>query len=222
MLKMDRTIVTTEDGSNTLYVPGLNEHYHSVHGAIQESLHVFIRAGIHHYGRKDIRVLEAGFGTGLNAFLALLDAREQGGMTEFHSFEKYPLTADETAGLNYTSFFKEEDAELFTRLHEAPWEKDVEITPYFTLHKHEEDFANVNFTEEFDIVFYDAFAPEVQPRLWEEEVLARFYNSLKKDGVFVTYCVKGVVKQALRGMGMKLERLPGPPGKREMLRGRKD
>lgn len=215
---MQRKIITTEDGSSTLYVPGLNEHYHSVHGAIQESRHIFIQAGIQHYGQKHIHILEAGFGTGLNAFLALLDARENEREIVFHSFEKYPLTAEEVEKLNYTTFFTPEEADLFRQLHSVPWEEDVPITPYFTIHKHEVDFSEVNFTEQFDIVFFDAFAPDVQPRLWTEDILVKFYKALKPQGILNTYCVKGIVKQALRNVGFQLKRLPGPPGKREMLR----
>lgn len=218
---MQRKIITTEDGSSTLYVPGLNEHYHSVHGAIQESRHIFIQAGIQYYGQKHIHILEAGFGTGLNAFLALLDARENKREIVFHSFEKYPLTAEEVAELNYTTLFTQEEIALFQQLHSAPWEEDVPITPYFTIHKHEADFSEVNFTEQFDIVFFDAFAPDVQPRLWGTDILSEFYNALKPGGILVTYCVKGIVKQALREVGFKLKRLPGPPGKREMLRATK-
>lgn len=218
---MQRKIITTEDGSSTLYVPGLNEHYHSVHGAIQESRHIFIQTGIQHYGQKHIHILEAGFGTGLNAFLALLDARENEREIVFHSFEKYPLTAEEVATLNYATLFTPEEADLFQQLHSAPWEEDVSVTPYFTIHKHEADFSEVNFTEQFDIVFFDAFAPDVQPRLWGADILSGFYNALKTGGILVTYCVKGIVKQALREVGFSLKRLPGPPGKREMLRATK-
>ncbi|WP_018335877.1 tRNA (5-methylaminomethyl-2-thiouridine)(34)-methyltransferase MnmD [Butyricimonas synergistica] len=218
---MQRKIITTEDGSSTLYVPGLNEHYHSVHGAIQESRHIFIQAGIQYYGQKHIHILEAGFGTGLNAFLTLLDARENEREIAFHSFEKYPLTAEEVTGLNYTTLFTPEEADLFQQLHSAPWEENVPVTPYFTIHKHEADFSEVNFTEQFDIVFFDAFAPDVQPRLWGADILSGFYNALKPGGILVTYCVKGIVKQALREVGFSLKRLPGPPGKREMLRATK-
>lgn len=219
---MHREIITTEDGSTTLYVPELNEHYHSVHGAIQESEHIFIQAGIRHYGQTDIHILEAGFGTGLNAFLALLDARENDRKIVFHSFEKYPLTAQEVSSLNYTTFFPAEDTALFERIHAAPWEEDVEITPYFTLHKHEADFSEVDFSGLFDIVFFDAFAPDVQPHLWGTDIFAKFHKALKPNGILVTYCVKGIVKQALREVGFSLKRLPGPPGKREMLRGTKE
>ena len=114
--------------------------------------------------------------------------------------------------------FTPEDALLFQQLHNAPWEEDVVITPYFMLHKHRADFEEVNFHEYFDMVFFDAFAPDVQPRLWTESMLTKFYKALKPEGILTTYCVKGTVKQALRNIGFNLKRLPGPPGKREMLR----
>jgi len=218
---MKRHIVTTEDGSHTLYVPELNEHYHSTHGAIQESLHIFIRAGIQHYGRQHIHILEAGFGTGLNAWLALINAKEQQRHITFHSFEKYPLAPREVALLNYATHADDEQATLFQALHHSPWEETIPITPYFSLHKHQADFSEVRFNARFDIVFFDAFSPDVQPRLWQEETLALFHQALKPGGIFVTYCVKGTVKQALRHLGFTLERLPGPPGKREILRATK-
>ena len=215
---MDREIITTEDGSTTLYIPELNEHYHSIHGAIQESTHIFIKAGIEYYGQKNIRILEAGFGTGLNTFLTLLEARDNERKVVFHTFEKYPLTPQEVEQINYSDLFTPEATPLFQQLHDAPWEEDVVITPYFTLHKHQADFEEVNFHEYFDMVFFDAFAPDVQPRLWTESMLTKFYKALKPEGILTTYCVKGTVKQALRNIGFNLKRLPGPPGKREMLR----
>lgn len=156
---MDREIIITEDGSSTLYIPELNEHYHSIHGAIQESTHIFIKAGIEYYGQKNIRILEAGFGTGLNAFLTLLEAEENQRKVMFHTFEKYPLISQEIEHLNYTDYFAPQNAPLFQQLHNAPWEEDVIITPYFTLHKHQADFEEVNFHEYFDIVFFDALHP---------------------------------------------------------------
>ena len=215
---MDREIITTEDGSKTLYIPEMNEHYHSVHGAIQESTHIFIKAGIEYYDQKNIRILEAGFGTGLNAFLTLIEARENQRKVVFHTFEKYPLTPQEVEQLNYTDYFSPDNAPLFQQLHHALWNEDVSITPYFTLHKHKADFEEVNFHEYFDIVFFDAFAPDVQPHLWTENILVKFYKALKPEGILTTYCVKGTVKQTLRNIGFNLKRLPGPPGKREMLR----
>ena len=148
----------------------------------------------------------------------MLEARDNERKVVFHTFEKYPLTPQEVEQINYSDLFTPEDALLFQQLHNAPWEEDVVITPYFTLHKHRADFEEVNFHEYFDMVFFDAFAPDVQPRLWTESMLTKFYKALKPEGILTTYCVKGTVKQALRNIGFNLKRLPGPPGKREMLR----
>ena len=219
---MKHEFITSEDGSITLYVPALNEHYHSVHGAIQESLHIFIQAGVDYYNQQNISILEAGFGTGLNAYLSLLKAQEQKNKILFHTFEKYPLSIEEICRLNYQHLLNPTDRpELFDMLHACPWEEDIAITPYFTLHKHLADFNTVDFVPQFDIVFFDAFNPDVQPHLWTEAVMAKFYQALKPGGILVTYCVKGIVKQALRNTGFTLKRLPGPPGKREMLRATK-
>lgn len=213
--------IQTEDGSTTLYVPELNEHYHSVHGAIQESLHIFIQAGIEHYGHSEISILEAGFGTGLNAWLTIIYAEEHQKKINYHSIEKYPLTENETNCLNYKDYTQHPTPELFGKLHHCRWEEDFELTPYFCFHKHQNDFREITFPPSFDIVFFDAFNPDVQPHLWTEEVFQKFYDALKPNGILVTYCVKGIVKQALRNVGFTLKRLPGPPGKREMLRATK-
>ncbi len=224
---MTHRFIQTEDGSTTLYVPELNEHYHSIHGAIQESVHIFIRAGIEHYRENvsvspaPLQILEAGFGTGLNAYLTLAYATAQDIPVVYHSLEKYPLTPDEAAQLNYAECIPYPCPEHFSRLHAAPWETPTAITPVFSLCKHRQDLRDTHFPPEFDIVFFDAFNPDVQPHLWTAEVFRRFSDALKPGGILVTYCVKGIVKQALRQVGFSLKRLPGPPGKREMLRATK-
>lgn len=218
---MKHEFIQTEDGSSTLYVPELNEHYHSVHGALQESQYIFIQTGIEYYNRPSVYILEAGFGTGLNAFLTLVYARQHNMQVVYHSFEKYPLAVSEAEQLNYTNIIDCKEKSLFMELHDCEWEKDIVLTPHFTLHKHQADFREVDFPPQFDVVFFDAFNPDVQPHLWTEDVLSRFCNALKPDGIFVTYCVKGIVKQALRNQGMAVKRLPGPPGKREILRATK-
>lgn len=216
-----REIIITEDGSSSLYIPALNEHYHSVHGAIQESMHIFIQAGIEYYNHQTIHILEAGFGTGLNCYLTLLNAQSTNRHIIYHTYEKYPLTTEEINALNYPVFISPETQDIFHSLHGSPWEEEIKITPYFTLYKHQADFTEVSHPSMFDIVFFDAFAPEVQPHLWTIEVLQKFYEALKDNGIFVTYCVKGIVKQRLRDIGFKIKRLPGPPGKREILRATK-
>lgn len=225
---MPHELIATEDGSVTLYVPELNEHYHSVHGAIQESKHIFIQAGMDYYlenhqagGCQSLHILEAGFGTGLNTLLTLLHAAELEVPVHYHSIEKYPLRAVEIAGLNYPEQIGSSCQQPFHELHACPWEEEVQIVPHFRLCKHCNDFRKIDFPPRFDIIYFDAFNPDVQPHLWTEEVFARFYGALKPGGILVTYCVKGIVKQALRHTGFTLKRLPGPPGKREMLRATK-
>lgn len=221
--------VHTEDGSTTLYVPALNEHYHSIHGAIQESLHIFIRAGIEFYLQthstgfplSELNILEAGFGTGLNAYLSLLYAEKQKIRLQYHSLEKYPLTLEEIQQLNYKTQIPAKNPDLFDRLHASPWETENLISPFFRLHKYQKDFREISFESRFDIVFFDAFNPDIQPYLWTEEVFRNFHKALKPGGILVTYCVKGSVKQALRNLGFMLKKLPGPPGKREILRAQK-
>ena len=220
-------LIPTEDGSVTLYVPALNEHYHSVHGAIQESQHIFIQAGLFHFldthpefvtTEYPLHILEAGFGTGLNAYLTLLQATEKKIHIHYHSIEKYPLNDTEFEILNYPDQLAGADRQLFLELHRCSWEVPHSITPYFTLHKQQGDFREIDFDNQFHIVYFDAFNPDVQPHLWTESVFQRFNKAMRKDSILVTYCVKGIVKQALRTNGFTLKRLPGPPGKREMLR----
>lgn len=223
---MAHEFIRTEDGSTTLYVPELNEHYHSIHGAIQESVHIFIRAGIEFYrdnrsGSSPLKILEAGFGTGLNAYLTLVNATQQEIPVVYHSLEKYPLTPEEAARLNYIDHIPYSCPEHFIRLHEIPWDTLTVISPVFSFCKHRQDLRDTCFPAEFDLVFFDAFNPDVQPHLWTAEVFRQFFDALKPGGILVTYCVKGIVKQALRQVGFKLKRLPGPPGKREMLRATK-
>lgn len=222
-----REIILTEDGSATLYIPELNEHYHSIHGAVQESQHIFIRAGFQYYisqykGISSIQVLEAGFGTGLNAYLTMEEADITRQSVQYCSLEKYPLSGDEVAALNYMSVMEHPKPDNFKAIHETVWEENNHISPYFMLRKCQCDFRTVDLEQEkYNIIYYDAFNPNVQPDLWTEEVFYPFYNALVFGGILVTYCVKGTVKRALRSVGFSLERLPGPPGKREMLRATK-
>lgn len=215
--------VKTEDGSVTLYVPELNEHYHSVHGAIQEAQHIFLRAGFDYWLETNpnttcLHILEAGFGTGLNAYLTLLHANEKQQPVCYHTLEKYPLSPEEIKHLNYTIQTNDCNQTLFHELHTIPWETEQLLTPFFRICKHKCDFRDFDAPPIFDIVYFDAFNPEVQPHLWTTEVFTRFHTSLHSNGILVTYCVKGIVKQALRAVGFTIKRLPGPPGKREMLR----
>lgn len=215
---MQRILTQTADGSATLYVPMLDEHYHSVKGAGTESQHIFIEMGMRHAltaereGNVALRIFEVGFGTGLNALLALEEAERTGVSVDYTAVELYPLTWDEVAPLGYS------DHPLFRCLHEAAWEEWVQLTPYFRLKKLQADLLALALPEA-DVVFYDAFSPEKQPELWSEALFVRLHEALPQGAVLTTYCAKGEVRRRLQRAGFLVERLPGPPGgKREILR----
>lgn len=220
---VERKIELTADGSHTLFVPALDEHYHSVNGAVQESTHIFINAGLHGLDKDQINILEIGFGTGLNAYLTLLDALQTGRNIHYTTLEAYPLADDLIEQLNYPQFINQGKAHLYYKMHEVDWNKEIEITPYFNIHKVEADFTTYDFsdTDGIDLIYFDAFAPEKQPDMWKQELFDKLYDTMNKGGIVVTYCAKGVVRRMLQQSGFVVERLPGPPGKREMLRGRK-
>lgn len=221
---MKRQIATTADNSKTLFVPELDEHYHSVHGALQESLHVFIKAGLHECmgPDKSIRILEVGFGTGLNAWLSLREAMKNGLSIHYTALEKYPVLPAEIQELNYTELLPDDPINLFDQLHHADWEQSMEIfhiqNASFHLHKKQTDLKNFEASEEFDLVYFDAFAPSAQPDLWTEDIFKSMFHALKMGGLLVTYCVKGDVRRAMKATGFEVEKIPGPPGKREMAR----
>ncbi len=211
-------IINTSDGSHTLRNNELNETYHSVHGAIQESQYVFIRHGLQYYhettNATEISVLEIGFGTGLNAFLTAQYAAEHHVHVRFTSLETYPLQKELWTRLNYAG----EERHLFEALHAAPWDSEVPVTPFFAIEKRNESLQHVALNGFFDVVFFDAFAPSVQPEMWTHDILKKTTDLLAEGGVFVTYSAKGQLKRDLRSMGLRIEALPGPVGKREMVR----
>lgn len=209
-------IKLTNDGSTTIFVPKLNEHYHSIHGAVNESLHVFIKSGIEYLDKPKQKILEIGFGTGLNAFLSCLHAQSEGLKLIYHSIEKYPVNDVHIQELNF--FNSTHEKELFENLHKAHWNKSFHMNNHFELLKIEGDVKSFSFEGEYDLIFFDAFAPEKQPKMWTEEVLTKMYNNLSLEGVLVTYCAKGVIRRRLQSIGFEVSRIPGPPGKREMLR----
>jgi len=217
---LKKEIVKTRDGSNTIFVPEFDETYHSTHGAIQESLHVFIRSGLKFKTElNDINVLEVGFGTGLNALLSFVDSEDTNRNIKYTSLEAYPLQWDLVSKLNYIDIiFNGKYSEIYKKIHTCDWESFYELSPYFTLKKQNVKLQNILFDNEFDIIYFDAFAPRVQPELWTEQIFTSMYKALKPGGILVTYCAKGSVKRALRYVGFELQSIPGPPGKREMSR----
>ena len=212
-------IIETEDGSHSLYSEQFAVGYHSKYGAIQESQHVFIQAGLAPAlaTKSAVRVFEMGFGSGLNAYLSLLFSNEQQKTIYFETVESFPIPLDQAAALNYTSFLKGSNSE-FLALHQCPWNEPAIISPQFTLHKNLGTIQEVSLSGDFDLVFFDAFAPSSQPELWETPVLGKIYEAMAHGGIFVTYCAKGVFKRTLRAIGFQVEGIPGPPGKREMTR----
>ena len=231
---MKRNILTTADGSKTIQIEEWNEQYHSMHGAIQEAEHVFLKHGLLFLSEdvtlsrpalsaversKGLSILEVGFGTGLNAFLTLLKADDFGLNIHYTGVEAFPVSSEEVHELNYVEQLSAESFQnAFDTMHECSWETEHAITSNFYLTKLRKDFGAIKVVEAFDLIYFDAFSPRVQPELWTETIFKIMYNSLKPNGVLVTYSAKGDVRRAMQAVGFSVEKLPGPPGKREMLR----
>jgi tRNA U34 5-methylaminomethyl-2-thiouridine-forming methyltransferase MnmC len=219
-----REIKLTDDGSKTLFIPDWNENYHSSHGAVQEAKHVFLKYGLGAIEDKtEINVFEVGFGTGLNAILTYQYAIENLLKIYYNSIEAYPITKEEMELLDYVSLFENKDTkEVYHNMYDASWNESVMISESFHLKKiHNKLEHHILPQNHYDIIFFDAFGPRVQEGMWSKDHFQNLYNSLKKGGLFVTYCAKGQVKRDLKAVGFTVETLPGPPGKREMTRGRK-
>jgi len=204
------------DGSHTLYVPELEEHYHSVNGAINESMHVFIEAGLLQCQMDEISILEIGLGTGLNAYLTMY---HRGNKTiSYHALEKYPVSVELANQLNFVSEEDKYGRVLFQKLHELPWNQLEMLTSGFSIRKEETDLVSVALNSTYDLVYFDAFAPEKQPEMWSDEIFQKIHDAMNAGGILTTYCAKGVIRRRLQACGFIVERLPGPKGKREMIR----
>jgi len=219
MLK--REIKLTEDGSHTIFIPELNEHYHSTHGAIQEALHVYINAGLRSSDKNPIHILEIGFGTGLNTYLSLVEAETSKRSIVYHSLERYPIETEQLEILNYPELIDFEKRDLFKKLHEAEWNQLCEISDNFSLKKINGDLKKIDFEDQYDLIYFDAFAPDIQPELWTKAIFKQLYHCTNPNAILVTYCSKGIVKRALRASGFEVKRLAGPPGKHHILRATK-
>ncbi len=220
ILELTRTIITTADGSPTIAIKEWDEQYHSVHGAVQESKHVYIHAGLDALPveKTTIRILEFGFGTGLNALLALQWADKYQKNVTYHGIEAFPVSFSLIKALRYPEILQISRL-FFEQMHAAEMNLSHSITPYFSFKKMHETFEQFTPSDNtYDIIFYDAFGPRVQPRLWQPEILEKAYHALCNNGIFVTYCAKGQVKRDLKTLGFSVETLAGPPGKREMIR----
>jgi tRNA U34 5-methylaminomethyl-2-thiouridine-forming methyltransferase MnmC len=223
---LKRKIITTGDGSTTIHLEEWNEQYHSTHGAIQEAIHVFIKSGLYHIQHTvnpdQIHILEIGFGTGLNAFITYLEAQKQQLSINYHGVEAYPVASAEITQLNYISELKaENDSSTFEKMHACNWEQEISISENFQLKKRQQFFTEIEDIAQFNLIYFDAFGARVQPELWTVAIFQKMYDALKNNGVLVTYSAKGSARRAMQEVGFTVERLPGPPGKREMLRATK-
>lgn len=220
--EMKRELRKTADGSTTIYIPEMDENYHSQHGAIQEAEHVFLKHGLESSASPQIRIFEMGFGTGLNALLTIRRAKELGKIIDYVGIEAFPVEPELLEGMNYLDVVGKEWGSSFQQIHQAAWNEKVPISEAFMLtkiHAKIEDYLPE--TEAFDMVYFDAFGPRAQGVMWELPVLEKIATMLKPGGILVTYCAQGQFKRHLKSLGFVVERLPGPPGKREMTRATK-
>lgn len=219
---MNRKVVKTADGSDTISVDELGVSYHSKHGAIQESIHVFIEAGLAFYktqmpDKQSIRVFEMGLGTGLNALLTCQYAHKNSVNISYTAVEQYPATKEEVSVLNYSSLLQD-DTNILTNIHTSEWEQTIDLSEAFSFKKVQTSLQAYVPDELYDIVYYDAFAPNAQPELWTTDIFSKLYSMMSNDSILVTYCSKGDVRRAMLSVGFEVQKIPGPPGKREMLR----
>ena len=223
MLK--REVIKTDDGSSTIFIPDLNECYHSTHGAINESMHIFIDAGFRRaiYDKTQINILEVGFGTGLNALLTVIESLEKAFSIFYQGIEPYPVYKSELDQINYPEKINNSQSQLlFEKIHQCEWETPQPNTVNFNLLKTQQKIEEVKLPDNsFDLVYFDAFAPTVQPDLWQTTIFEKIFRSMREGGILVTYSCKGDVKRAMKACGFVIEKLPGPTGKREFLRATK-
>lgn len=216
---MKREIIHTSDGSTTIHLPDWNENYHSKHGAIQEAKHVFIKNGLSLFQNKQVSILEIGFGTGLNAFITFLEAKKLSQTINYTGVEAYPISVDEISSMNYVSELDaENEKSIFDKMHTCDWGQKNILTSEFSLTKRKQFFETIDDVAQFDLIYFDAFGYRVQPELWSTAIFQRMYDALKPNGILVTYAARGVVKRSLIEVGFTVEKLEGPPGKREMFR----
>lgn len=220
---MKREIIRTNDGSTTIHIKEWDECYHSKFGAIQEAQHVFIKNGLSLFENKTISILEIGFGTGLNAFITFLESKKLTQTIDYVGVEAYPVSAEEVLSMNYVPELNaEKESFLFAKMHECNWEEQIILREDFLFTKRKQFFTDIEDIEKFDLIYFDAFGYNVQPELWSTTIFQKMYNALKPKGILVTYAARGVVKRSMKEVGFTVEKLEGPPGKREMFRARKD
>jgi tRNA U34 5-methylaminomethyl-2-thiouridine-forming methyltransferase MnmC len=220
-----RIILLTEDGSHTVSVPAMNVTYHSTHGAIQESMLVFIKTGLQYFTEQNrdsqgetINIFEMGFGTGLNALLTLQHAIQVCQKIAYQTIEPYPLSSEEIASLNYTDLINKDLRQSFYAMHQCKWNETIELHPLFSFQKLKTELKQFQVTQKTHVIYFDAFDPNTQPELWTGGVFKKMFAMLYSNGALVTYCSKGTVRRAMQAAGFKVEKLAGPPGKREIVR----
>lgn len=220
---MKREIIQTADGSTTIRIEDWDECYHSKHGAIQEAYHVFIKNGLSLFPNQSISIMEIGFGTGLNAFITYLESQKLQQNIDYLGVEAFPISSDELKSMNYVQELNANDYKnVFEKIHSISWEEKHTISENFSLIKRNQFFQDINDVKKFDLIYFDAFGYRVQPELWSTEVFKKMYDALKPKGVLVTYAARGVVKRSMIEVGFTVEKLAGPPGKREMFRATKN
>ena len=219
---MEREIIQTLDGSTTIHLKEWDECYHSKHGAIQEAQHVFIQNGLLLFPNQSVSILEIGFGTGLNAFITFLESQKLNQSINYVGVEAYPVNASEVLAMNYVDELNAVPQKaIFERMHESKWNEKVVLSTEFTLTKRKQFFDEIKDSEQFDLIYFDAFGYRVQPELWSTAIFQKMYTALRPGGKLVTYAARGVVKRSMIEVGFTVEKLPGPPGKREMFRASK-
>ena len=220
---MKREIIQTLDGSTTIHIAEWDECYHSKHGAIQEAQHVFIKNGLSLFPDRNVSILEIGFGTGLNAFITFLESKKRNQSIDYVGVEAYPISADEIVSMNYVEELNAvEQSSIFDTMHQSNWEEKIILDDDFTLTKRKQFFEEIDDENKFDLIYFDAFGYRVQPELWSTAIFEKMYKALKPNGVLVTYAARGVVKRSMIEVGFTVEKLAGPPGKREMFRATKN
>ena len=221
-LILNRKIIHTRDGSTTIHIEEWDECYHSRFGAIQEAQHVFIKNGLSLFENNVVSILEIGFGTGLNAFITFLESKKLHQTIHYTGVEAYPVSAEEVRLMNYVSELNaEHESFFFEKMHKCNWEEPIILREDFLFTKRKQFFADIDDFEKFDLIYFDAFGFDVQPELWSTAIFQKMYDALKPKSVLVTYAARGVVKRSMVEVGFTVEKLEGPPGKREMFRARK-
>jgi len=214
-------IAQTADGSNTLYSNRHKAHFHSLNGAVQESQHIFIKNGYDYFSLDEIDVLEIGFGTGLNAALTASKANQKKCRTCYTGIELYPLHNDTLSKLNYNSILNRDESAIWKKIVSTKWDNNEKVNDFFMINKIHCDIIEMKLPNKYNLIYFDAFAPNDQPEIWTVDIFKKLFNATKTGGVLVTYCSKGIVKQALRSVGYQVKRLAGPQGKRHMIRASK-